>query len=166
MNRKELMLCLTRVYQWSLLNQIDDEKYRTLPDDLSTLGRFICKCWFDVAGGDNKIAEDKPDNGIARLIMSFAFGFNDSKSNLALIGMPEYGKVAETRTRCSSCDKHGKKEMLQCCSTTRYCTTACQKAHYKKHKKVCDRKAYLAKRAEVAARVAALKADMEKNKAK
>jgi hypothetical protein len=36
-------------------------------------------CWFDVAGSDNAIDEDKPDNGIARLIMSFAFEFDDSK---------------------------------------------------------------------------------------
>jgi hypothetical protein len=58
------------------------------------------------------------------------------------------------------CDQHSKTEMLQCCSNTRYCSAACQKAHFRKHKKECDRKAYLAKRAEVTARVAALRAAM------
>jgi hypothetical protein len=104
MNRKELILCVDKVYKWSLSNQIEDEKYRTLPDDLAGVGRFIAQCWFDVAGGDNKLDSSKPDNGIARLIMSFAFGFDDSKSSFALIGMPECGKVPETRSRCSSCD--------------------------------------------------------------
>jgi hypothetical protein len=69
MNRKELMMCLSRVYGWSLLNQIDDERYRTLPDDLPQLGRFICQRWFDVAGSDNAIDGDKRDNGIAHLII-------------------------------------------------------------------------------------------------
>jgi ankyrin repeat protein len=146
MNRMTLMLCVNRVYKWSLSNQIEDERCRTLPDDLSVLGRYIAHCWFDVAGGE-------PDNGIARLIMSFAFGFNDSKSSFALIGMPKEGKIPETRARCSYCEEHSKKEMLQCCTSTRYCSVACQRAHFKKHKKVCDRKAFLAKRAAVAARL-------------
>jgi hypothetical protein len=119
-------------------------------------------CWFDVAGGDNKIDEDKPDNGIGRLIMSFAFGFDDSKSPFALIGMPEDGRVPDKLTRCSCCIQPKEKGMLRCCTSTRYCSAACQKAHFKKHKKVCDCKAFLAKRAVVAARVAALKADMNK----
>jgi hypothetical protein len=160
MNRKILMLCISRVYGWSLRNQIDDERYRTLPDDLSKLGCFICQCWFDVAGGDNKIDEDTPDNGIARLIMSYAFGFNDSKSPFALIGMPKYGKVPDTLTRCSLCIQPKKKGMLQCCTTTRYCSVTCQKAHRKSHKVVCERDAYLAKRAEVAARVASFRAEV------
>jgi hypothetical protein len=158
MNQMMLMLCVNSIYKWSLLNQIEDDKYRTLPDDLAGVGRFIAHCWFDVGGSDNKIDEDKPDNGIARLIMSFAFGFNVSKSSFALIGMPECGKVAETLTRCSNCDQHSTKELLRCCTSTRYCSAACQKAHFKKHKKVCDRKAFLAKRAAVAARVASLRA--------
>jgi hypothetical protein len=83
--------------------------------------------------------------------MSFVFGFNDSKSSFALIGMPERGKVAEARARCSSCDDHSVKVLLQCCTTSRFCT-ACHKSYFKKYKKVCDRKAYLAKRAEDAAR--------------
>jgi hypothetical protein len=146
---------LTRVYGWSLLNQIEDEKYRTLPDDLSSIGRFIAHCWFDVGGSDKrKIDEDKPDNGIARLVMSFAFGFNDSKSPFALIGMPEYGKLPDNANRCSCCIQSIKKGMLRCCASTRYCNVACQKAHRKKHKVVCDRDAYLARRAEVSARVA------------
>jgi hypothetical protein len=161
MNRMMLMLCVNSVYKWSLSNQIEAEVYRTLPDDLSGVGHFIARCWFDVAGSDNAIDEDKPDNGIARLIMSFAFGFNDSKSSFALIGMPECGKVPETHARCSSCDQHSEKELLQCCTSTRYCSAACQKAHFKKHKKVCDRKAWLAKRAAVVARVALLKAAMK-----
>jgi hypothetical protein len=161
MNRSMLMMCLSRVYGWSLSNQREDERYRTLPDDLPKLGRFICKCWFDVAGGDNKVDDDQPDNGIARLIMSFAFGFNDSKSPFALIGMPECGKVPDTLTRCSCCVQHIKKGMLQCCSHARYCSIACQKAHIKEHKPVCQNEAYLLKRAEVAARVASLRAAME-----
>jgi hypothetical protein len=121
MNRKILMLCLSRVYGWSLLNQIEDEEYRTLPDDLAGIGRFVAHCWFDVAGGVNKVDDDKPDNGIARLVMSFAFGFNDSKSraSFALIGMPACGKVPETRARCSKCNQHSKKELMQCCNDTR-----------------------------------------------
>jgi ankyrin repeat protein len=154
LNRSMLMMCLTRVYGWSLINQIEEEKYRTLPDDLSGIGWFVAHCWFDVAGSDNKIDEDKPDNGIARLIMSFAFGFDDSKSSFALIGMPEYGKVPETRIRCRKCRQHSKKELLQCCTDTHYCSKACKKAHRKSHKKSCDRNAYLARRAEEAARVA------------
>jgi hypothetical protein len=163
-NRKELMLCLSRVYGWSLRNQIEDERHRTLPDNVSSIGRFIAHCWFDVAGGDNKIDVDKPDNGIARLIMSFAFGFNDSKSPFALIGMPECGKVPETRTRCSWCIQPKEKGMLQCCTGTRYCSVACQKAHFKKHKVVCDRDAYLAKNAESVARIASLRAEKRAEK--
>jgi hypothetical protein len=34
------------------LNQIEDKKYRTLPEDLSILGRFLAHCSFDVAGSD------------------------------------------------------------------------------------------------------------------
>jgi hypothetical protein len=160
-----LILCLNYTYQWSLLNQKEEERYRTLPDDLSPLGCFIAHCWFNVAGNDKRKCDtDKPDNGIARLIMSFAAGFNESKSSFALIGMPECGKVPETRAICVACEQHSVKELLQCCNTTRYCSTACQKAHFKKHKKGCNRKALLVKRAEVSARVAALRADMEKSK--
>jgi hypothetical protein len=93
LNRSVLMLSVNRVYQWSIINQIEVERYRTLPDDLSVLGKFIARCWFDVAGSDKNKADesDSPDNGVGRLIMSFAFGFDDSKG--ALIGMPEYGKL-------------------------------------------------------------------------
>ena len=64
----------------SLVHQVEEERYRTLPPDLS--GRFIAHCWFDIAGSDKRrIDTDKPDNGIGRLIMSFAFGFDDSKKS-------------------------------------------------------------------------------------
>jgi hypothetical protein len=48
MNRKDLMLCVNSVYKWSLLNQIEDERYRTLPDDLYGIGRSLlvrCRWW-------------------------------------------------------------------------------------------------------------------------
>jgi hypothetical protein len=156
-----LMLCLSSVYKWSLLNQKEDERYRTLPDDLSVIGHCIAHCWFDVAGDDNKLDSLKPDNGIGRLIMSFAFGFNASKSPFALIGMPEYGKIPDTLTRCSCCVQPIKKGLVQCCRIARYCSTVCQKAHSKEHKLVCQNELYLLKRAEVAARVASLKAAMK-----
>jgi hypothetical protein len=143
MNRSILMISVNRVYKWSLLNQIDDERYRTLPDDLPDLGRFIAHCWIDVAGG-------KPDNGIGRLIMSFAFGFDDSKSPHALIGMPEYGKTPLNTTRCSSCSQLKEKGMLRCCGYTRYCSKVCQRADYKKHKKVCKNMNKIASRSEKA----------------
>jgi ankyrin repeat protein len=147
MNRMVLMMCVSSVYKWSLLNQIEDEKYRTLPDDLPELGSFICKCWFDVAGGDNKVDDDTPDNGIGRLIMSFYGGFDESraKSPFALIGMPEYGKLADTVARCSNCRAEGVvgKKWLRCCGKVTYCSKVCQLADWKKksggHKKSCER---------------------------
>jgi hypothetical protein len=150
-NRSSLILCANYLYNWSVENQDESEYYRSLPSDLTGVGYFVAHCLMHVDGGYFS-------NRICRLITQFYGGFDDSKSNFALIGMPELGKVPETRTRCSSCEQHSKKEMLQCCTRTRYCSTKCQKAHFKKHKKVCDRKAFFAKRAEVAARVAALRA--------
>ncbi len=58
--------------------------HRTLPPYLTPLGSFILKCWFDIAGGGI-------DNGVGRLIMGFACGFNDSKS--LMLGMPFEGNV-------------------------------------------------------------------------
>jgi hypothetical protein len=142
LNRSVLMLCVDKVYKWSLLNQIEDEKYRTLPDDLSTLGRFIAHCWFDVAGGDNKIDEDKPDNGIARLILSFAAGINVERDG-PLIGMPEFGKNNPTLPKCSSCKScyaDALAGMIHCCGAVYYCRgTLCQKNAWKKHEPKCER---------------------------
>ena len=93
--------------------------HRTLPADLTPLGCFILRCWFDIAGGrggginDENLnekpikAQDKADNGVGRLIMRFACGFDDTKSPFALIGMPSEGKVADTsNTRCFNCIQH------------------------------------------------------------
>jgi hypothetical protein len=65
--RRDIIMCISRIYNWSLVNQIETDRLRTWPgpDELSELGRFICHCWFDVAGGE-------PDNGVGRLIMEFA----------------------------------------------------------------------------------------------
>jgi hypothetical protein len=150
MNRSILMMCVNSVYNWSVENQIEDERYRTLPGNLPKLGRFIAHCWFDVAGGE-------PDNGIGRLIMSFAFGFDNSKTSHALLGMPEYGKAPDKVIRCIKCFKHKDKGMLRCCPKISYCSAACQKVHFKKHKKNCQNEAYLAKKAAVAAKVASLR---------
>jgi ankyrin repeat protein len=149
-NRSSLILCANYLYNWSVENQDESEYYRSLPSDLTGVGYFVAHCLMHVDGGYFS-------NRICRLITQFYGGFDESKSSFALIGMPELGKVPETRTRCSCCEQHSKKELLQCCSRTRYCSTKCQVAHFKKHKKVCDRKAFLAKRVEVAARVAALR---------
>ncbi len=66
------------------MHQVEEERYRTLPPDLS--GRFIAHCWFDIAGSDKRrIDTDKPDNGIGRLIMSFAFGFAFRLSPVAVV---------------------------------------------------------------------------------
>jgi hypothetical protein len=64
---RDIIMCISRMYKWSLINQIETDRLRTWPgpDELSELGRFICHCWFDVAGGE-------PDNGVGRLIMEFA----------------------------------------------------------------------------------------------
>jgi ankyrin repeat protein len=51
LNRRTLLLALYRTYQWSLDNQVLTDARRTLPPDLSDVGKFICQCWFDVAGG-------------------------------------------------------------------------------------------------------------------
>jgi hypothetical protein len=53
LNRRMLFLAIYRIYQWSVANQVEDEARRTLSPDLSDLGRFICQCWFDVAGAAN-----------------------------------------------------------------------------------------------------------------
>jgi hypothetical protein len=142
MNRSVLMMCLSRVYGWSLLNQIEADARRTLPDDLSVLGRFICKCWFDVAGGVNNMDNDKPDNGVGRLIMSFASGFNDSKSPFALIGMPAFGKGDLSLPSCSYCHKEyceasgGGVEL--CCENVYHCRDGnCKKLHLPSHEAIC-----------------------------
>jgi ankyrin repeat protein len=142
MNRSILMMCVSRVYAWSLSNQIEDVKYRTLPDDLPQLGCFICKCWFDVAGGGNK--DDKPDNGVGRLIMQFYGGFNEGKaeSPIKLIGMPAFGKNDHSLPSCSYCHKEyceasgGGVEL--CCENVYYCRDGnCKKFHLPSHQAIC-----------------------------
>jgi ankyrin repeat protein len=64
LKRKELLCCLTHIFNWSLVNQDETERLRTWPADLSEEGKLICRAWFDVAGG-------YIDNGIGRLILSF-----------------------------------------------------------------------------------------------
>jgi hypothetical protein len=72
MKRSLSMLCMSRVYNRSLLNQRERERYRTLPNDLSQLGAGaslgLRHYWFDVAGSDNAIDEDKHGYSITRLI--------------------------------------------------------------------------------------------------
>jgi hypothetical protein len=137
------MMYLSRLSKWSLLNQIEDERYRTLPDDLPQLGRFICKCWFDVAGGVNKVDDDQPDNGVGRLIMSFASGFDDSSGKM--IGMPAFGKEHHSLPGCSCCGKvyseAGGGGVELCCDSVYYCHDGnCKKLHLPLHQalSVCD----------------------------
>jgi hypothetical protein len=70
------MMCLNRVFNWSLTNQIESERLMTLPSDLPSDGLLVGKCCIHVDASS-------VSNGIARLIMEFAFGFNKR-----LIGMP------------------------------------------------------------------------------
>jgi hypothetical protein len=142
LNRRALLLCLHRTYQWSLDNQVDDDARRTLPPALSDVGNFICQCWFDIAGGgkDGSIASDTLGNGIGRLIMQFFGGFDASKSPFALLGRPECGKVPDNAHRCSNClEKKESKTLLNCasCGRVRYCGKVCQKADWKRHKCNC-----------------------------
>jgi hypothetical protein len=51
----------------------------TLPPDLSSIGLIVAICWMQVDASG-------VDNGIARLIMQFAFGFNSDRNSL--VGMP------------------------------------------------------------------------------
>jgi hypothetical protein len=51
----------------------------TLPADMTPLGLFVARCWLHVDASG-------VDNGIARLIMEFAKGFNRQRARL--IGMP------------------------------------------------------------------------------
>jgi hypothetical protein len=51
----------------------------TLPPDLSSIGLLVAKCWMHVDA-------ISVSNGIARLIMQFAFGFNSD--HRTLVGMP------------------------------------------------------------------------------
>jgi hypothetical protein len=99
-NRKEFLMCANHLYNWSVENQIESEYYRTLPEGLSVLGRFIVHCFFDAAGGDI-------GNGIGRLIMHFYGGFNEGKSEspITLIGMPAFGKNDHSLPSCSYCNK-------------------------------------------------------------
>jgi hypothetical protein len=142
LNRRTLLLALYRTYQWSLDNQVLTDARRTLPPDLSGVGKFICQCWFDVAGGgkDGSIASDTLGNGIGRLIMQYYGGFDASKSHFALRGKPEYGKVPDNAERCSNClaVKEGK-ALLNCasCGVVRYCGRECQKTDWKRHKYNC-----------------------------
>jgi hypothetical protein len=137
LNRSPLILSANRLYNWSVENQVESEFHRTLPANLSGVGHFVAHCFFDVGGGS-------PDNGIARLITQFYGGFDESraKSPFALIGMPEYGKLPDTATRCSNCRVQAKtgKKWLRCCGKVGYCSKECQLADWKRgHKKSCER---------------------------
>jgi hypothetical protein len=141
-NRKELLLALYRVCKWSLANQVEAEVCRTLPRALTGVGTFICRCWFDCAGGGNDInaAADTLGNGIGRLIMQFYGGFDASKSPFALRGKPEYGKCPDNAARCSGClEKKESKSLRACasCGVVRYCGKDCQRTDWKRHKKSC-----------------------------
>jgi hypothetical protein len=142
LNRRTLFLALYRTYQWSLANQVEDDARRTLPPALSGVGKFICQCWFDVAGGGKSIdvASDTLGNGIGRLIMQFYGGFDASKSPYALRGQLEYGKVPDNAHRCGNClEKKESKSFFNCssCGRVRYCGRQCQKDDWKRHKESC-----------------------------
>jgi ankyrin repeat protein len=77
--RRALMMCLDRVFNWSLANQIVSEFYMTLPPGLSSAGMLVARCCMHVDASS-------VSNGIARLIMEFAFGFNKQRDRL--VGMP------------------------------------------------------------------------------
>ncbi len=114
---------------------------RTLPKDLSELGKFVCHCWFDIGGGTNE-KKKKNVNGIGRLIMQFYGGFDSSGGNNphALIGMPREGKEAEVVKRCSNCIQVMGKKILRCCGNVTYCSKECQKKDWKsRHKGSCSR---------------------------
>jgi hypothetical protein len=74
--RRALMMCLDSVFKWSLANQIERDFYMTLPPGLSSAGLLVARCCMHVDASS-------VSNGIARLIMKFAFGFNRR-----LVGMP------------------------------------------------------------------------------
>jgi ankyrin repeat protein len=142
LNRRTLLLALYRTYKWSLDNQVLTDARRTLPPDLSGVGKFICQCWFDVAGGGKYESEtsDTLGNGIGRLIMQFYGGFDTSKNHFALRGKPEYGKLPDNAARCSNCiEKMECKALNFCasCGVVRYCSKVCQKADWKRHKRNC-----------------------------
>jgi hypothetical protein len=82
--RRVFMMCLDRVFKWSLANQIESERLMTLPAGLSSIGLLVAKCCVHVDASS-------VSNGIARLIMHFAFGFKWSKQGERLIGMPREG---------------------------------------------------------------------------
>jgi hypothetical protein len=143
LNRKDLLLALYRIYLWSLANQVEADARCTLPPALSDLGKFICHCWFDCAGGGKNIdiAADTLGNGIGHLIMQYRGGFDASKSHFALRGKSEYGKLPDNSPRCSNCllEKKKSKALMSCasCRRVRYCGKECQVADWKRHKKCC-----------------------------
>jgi hypothetical protein len=82
--RRAFMMCLNRVFNWSLANQIESERLMTLPTDLSSIGLLVARCCMHVVASS-------VSNGIARLIMQFAKGFNRR-----LVGMPREEKTTKT----------------------------------------------------------------------
>jgi ankyrin repeat protein len=80
--RRVFMMCLDRVFNWSLANQIESERLMTLPTDVSSVGLFVAHCCINVDASS-------VSNGIARLIMQFAFGFDQERKRL--VGMPREG---------------------------------------------------------------------------
>jgi hypothetical protein len=81
--RRVFMMCLDRVFDWSKIHQIESERLMTLPTDLPSDGMLVAHCCMNVDASS-------VSNGIARLIMQFAFGFNRR-----LIGMPREGAGLE-----------------------------------------------------------------------
>ena len=135
LNLRPLIMSMARLYSWSQLHQVETDALRTLPPNLSDLGRLIARCFMHVDGGSF-------DNGIARLITEYYGGYDASKSPHALIGMPEFGKVSDTKERCSHCIQQCKSgvRFLKCCGRVGYCSKACQKADFKsRHKETCLR---------------------------
>jgi hypothetical protein len=130
--RSSLFLCIARVYNWSLANQVESEVRRTLPDDMSGLARFLSHCCLHVDGS-------AVDNGIARHIITYFGGFDDRAGKM--IGMPAYGKNDYSLPRCEFCDKEYSEVnggLKHCCGNVYYCyCRACRRRDLRNHEASC-----------------------------
>jgi hypothetical protein len=132
--RRELFLPFLIIYDWFEANQVASEFHRTLPPDFTSLGRFIAHCCINVDASG-------ADNGIARLIISYFGGFNDS--SVRMNGMPVHGKDDDSLPGCSYCAKdHSEANgggVKLCCGNLYYCCRGddeCRKNGLKRHASV------------------------------
>jgi hypothetical protein len=133
LSRRELFLPILSIHDWSVANQVESEYYRTLPSDLTALARFLARCCLHVDASG-------ADNGIARLIITYFGGFDDS-SSVRLLGMPAFGKNDASLPRCSYCDKEYSEApggLKLCCESVYYCRDAqCKQRGLRNHESVC-----------------------------